>query len=88
MEIRPEPLLRMRAMIENSAAKRGQLLSAAGIVADHIHLTLGCNVEESPAEVAISYMNNLAYTCGMKRIFAFGFYVGTCGEYDLGVTWS
>ena len=88
MEIRPEPLLRMREMIVKSAAKHAHLLSTGGIVADHIHLTLGCNVEESPAEVAISYMNNLAYACGMKRVFAFGFYVGTFGEYDLGVTWS
>ncbi len=87
-EIRPEPLLGMREMIVKSAAKHGHLLSTGGIVADHIHLTLGCNTEESPAEVALSYMNNLAYTCGMKRVFAFGFYVGTFGEYDLGVTWS
>ncbi len=88
MEIRPEPLLRVREMIVKSAAKRGHLLSTGGIVADHIHLTLGCNVEESPADVALSYMNNLAYACGMKRVFAFGFYVGTCGEYDLGVAWA
>jgi len=88
MEIRPEPLHRMREMIVKSAAKHAHLLSTAGIVADHIHLTLGCNVEQSPADVALSYMNNLAYACGMKRVFAFGFYVGTFGEYDLGVTWS
>jgi len=31
-------------------------------------------------------MNNVAYACESKRIFAFGFYVGTIGEYDLGVT--
>ena len=88
MEIRPEPLRRVREMIVKSAAKHAHLLSAGGIVADHIHLTLGCNVEESPGEVALSYMNNLAYACEMKRVFAFGFYVGTFGEYDLGVTWS
>lgn len=57
------------------------------LVKGRLQLTLGCNVSESPAEVALSYMNNLAYACGMKRLFAFGFYVGTFGEYDLGVTW-
>ena len=31
-------------------------------------------------------MNNLAYG-RPERVFAFGFYVGTFGEYDLGVTW-
>jgi REP element-mobilizing transposase RayT len=88
MEIRREPLLRMREMIVKSAAKHGHLLSEGGILPDHVHLAVGCNVQESPGQVALSYMNNLAYACGMKRAFAFGFYVGTFGEYDLGVAWS
>jgi len=88
MEIRREPVLRMREMIVKSAVRHKHLLSEGGIVPDHVHLTLGCNVQESPADVALSYMNNLAYACGMKQAFAFGFYVGTFGEYDLGVTWS
>ena len=41
-------------MIIRAAAKKGHLLSAAGIVADHVHLTLGCNVGEPPADVALS----------------------------------
>jgi len=86
-EIQRETLQRMRTMIVGAALKKGHLLSRAGILSDHIHLTLACNVVESPAEVALSYMNNLAYVCGSKRVFAFGFYVGTFGEYDLGVTW-
>ena len=28
-------------------------------------------------------MNNLASACGLKRVFAFGYYVGTIGEYNL-----
>ena len=86
-EFRRETLEGMRQMIVRAAVKKGHLLSRAGILPDHIHLTLGCNVQESPAEVALSYMNNLTYACGSKRVFAFGFYVGTFGEYDLGVTW-
>jgi REP element-mobilizing transposase RayT len=86
-EIRREPLEQMRDMILRVAAKKGHLLSRAGIVPDHVHLALGCNVTEAPADVAISYMNNLAYVCGLKRVFAPSFYVGTFGEYDLGVTW-
>ncbi len=74
-------------MIVRAAGKKGHFLSRAGIVPDHVHLALGCNLDESPAEVALSYMNSLAYACGQKRVFAFGFYVGTFGEYDLGVTW-
>jgi REP element-mobilizing transposase RayT len=85
MEVHREPLLAMRSMILRSAAKHAHLLSRGGILADHIHLTLGCDVKDSPSDVALSYMNNLAYSCGMKRAFAFGYYVGTFGEYDLGV---
>jgi hypothetical protein len=87
MEIHRETVRRMHDMIVRAAAKKGHLLSRAGIVPDHAHLTLGCNVRESPAEVALPYMNNLAYACDLKRVFSFGFYVGTFGEYDLGVTW-
>jgi len=86
-EIREETLRAMREMILRAAAKKGHRLSRAGILPDHIHLTLACSIGESPADVALSYMNNLAYACGLKRVFAFGFYVGTFGEYDLGVTW-
>jgi hypothetical protein len=35
-------------------------------------------------EIAVRFMNNLAYRDGMKRMFEFGYYVGTFGEYDLG----
>lgn len=86
-EIRRETLAAIRAMILRAAEKKQHRLSRAAILPDHVHLTLGCNVDESPGEVALSYMNNLAYACGSKRIFAPGYYVGTFGEYDLGVTW-
>ena len=85
-EIRHDVLVGMRDMIDRAAGKKGHLLARGGIVPDHVHLTLGCNLDESPADVALSHMNNLAYTCGQKRVFGFGFYVGTFGEYDWGVT--
>ncbi len=83
-ELRTAALQAMRKMILRAAQKKRHALSRAGILADHIHLALGCNPHESPADVALSYMNNLAYVCGCKRLFSFGFYVGTFGEYDLG----
>jgi hypothetical protein len=48
-------------------------------------MTLGCSLEESPEGVVLSYMNNLAYALGMRRVFTFSYFVGTFGEYDLGV---
>jgi hypothetical protein len=47
-------LERQRETIFKAAAKKAHLLSRAGIVPDHIHLTLGCNMSESPADVALS----------------------------------
>jgi hypothetical protein len=38
-----------------------------------------------PGEVALSYMNNLAYAQGMSEVFRYSYFVGTFGEYDLGV---
>ncbi len=87
MEIRQEQLESVRRMILKASEKHGYRLSHAGIVPDHIHLALGCNSEQAPVEVALCYINNLAFACEMKPIFKFGFYAGTFGEYDLGVTW-
>ena len=62
-----------------------RVMSLGSLVPDHIHLTLGCQLEDSPEQIALSYMNNLAYVCGMKAVFKFSYFVGTFGEYDLGV---
>ncbi len=83
MEIRHEVLTALREMIVRASNVKGHWLSRAAIVPDHIHLTLGCRLEEAPEEVVLSYMNNLAYAYGMKRVFKYGYYVGTFSEYDL-----
>jgi hypothetical protein len=83
-EIRDQRLMAMRDMVLKASERHGHLLSRAGILASHVHLTLGCDLEEAPDEVALSYMNNPAYACGMERLFTFSRYVGTFGEYDLG----
>jgi hypothetical protein len=49
-----------------------------------IHLALGCGIEESPQNVALSYMNNIAYVHGMRSVLQFGCFMETVGEYDVG----
>jgi hypothetical protein len=71
--------------IEWISERDGRTLSRGAIVPNHVHLTLGCKLEESPEDVALSYMNGLADACGGKRIYRYGYYVGTFSEYDLGV---
>ncbi|HJT33522.1 MAG TPA: transposase [Pirellulales bacterium] len=84
VEIRGNVLKRRRSMIVAAADKKGHLMGNGQILADHIHLALGCGLDEAPGDVAMSYLNNLAFAEGMRPVYEFGFYVGTFGEYDLG----
>jgi REP element-mobilizing transposase RayT len=84
-EIRDPVLCKVRDMIESASCAKGHLLKRAALLPDHIHLTLGCNFSESPEAVALSYMNNLAFAQGMTPVFRFSYFVGTFGEFDLGV---
>jgi REP element-mobilizing transposase RayT len=83
-EVRDAVLSAIQRMILTASQAKQHRLSRAGILADHVHLLLGCNLVESPLEVALGYLNNLAYAQGMHRVYQYGFYVGTVGEYDLG----
>lgn len=84
MEVRDEVLSSLREMVLKASTMKRHLLSRAAILPDHVHLTLGCSLGESPLEVGLSYMNNLAWACGMKRVFQRSLFLGTFGEYDLG----
>ena len=70
-------------MLQAAARKRNHVLSRVGLLVDHIHRTVGCDVAESPLDVGLSYLNNLAYAHGMRPRHQFGFYVGTFGPYDM-----
>jgi hypothetical protein len=39
--------------------------------------------QTSPEEVALKYLNNLAYAHDMQRLFQFGYFAGTIGPYDM-----
>jgi len=84
-EIRHDVLCAIRDMAESASRSKQHLLRRAALLPDHVHLTLGCQLNEAPQDVALSYMNNLAYAQGMKAVYRFSYFVGTFGEYDLGV---
>ena len=75
-------------VIQTSCEKHHLRLSRVGILANHIHLLLGAEVTMAPQPIALSLLNNLAYSQQMKPIFKFGFYVGTFGPYDRGAIWN
>ncbi len=84
LETRAEVWMKVRDMIRGVSAKSGHLLSRAGIIPDHLHMTLGFRHDQAPIDVALSYMNNIAYVHDMKHVLMNGCYLGTFGEYDLG----
>jgi hypothetical protein len=75
----------MRDMVLKASSSKRHLLSRAALLPDHLHITIRCKIDESPQEVALSYLNNLAFAQGMPPVFRFGYFVGTFGEYDLGM---
>lgn len=80
-EVREDVLQRIHDMILGASAAKGYWLSRAGILADHVHLALGCPIGVAPADVALGFLNNLAYAQGMRPVYQFGGYIGTFGEY-------
>jgi REP element-mobilizing transposase RayT len=81
-DIRKSSLQMTREMILAVARKKNYLLARIGLVSNHVHILLGCGMDDGPLSVALGFMNNLAYAHGMKRILEPSFYVGTFGRYD------
>ncbi len=84
MEIRERVLEERLNAIEATAGTCGHRLSRAAILPDHVHVTLGCGISESPEQVALGYMNACAEAAGSKPEWRFSYYTGTIGEYDRG----
>lgn len=66
------------------AAKKGWAISTLSVMPDHLHVALRGTVEQSPEEIALSLMNNLAYALGHGQFWEPGYYAGTFSEYDMG----
>jgi REP element-mobilizing transposase RayT len=81
-EVREDRLRGVQEMIIGACAAKNWLLSRAAILADHVHLVLGCTLDVSPLDVGLSFLNNLAYVHKMRPVFQFGAFLGTVGEYD------
>jgi REP element-mobilizing transposase RayT len=66
------------------AAKKAYRMACRSVMPDHVHLALRGDIEQSPEEIALAFMNNIAFAFGQKAVFRPSFYVGTFGEYDMG----
>jgi REP element-mobilizing transposase RayT len=66
------------------AAKKRYGISRLSVMPDHVHASLRGNIEHSPEDVALAFLNNLAFALGQKPVWEPCYYVGTFGEYDMG----
>lgn len=81
-DLRPESLETTRNMILAGLKKRDCRVSRIGLAPNHVHVLAACALEQSPLELGLSLMNNLAYGHGMKPVLDYSFYAGTFGNYD------
>ena len=65
------------------ANKKGYEMAELFVMPDHIHMALRGNIEHSPQQIALSFLNNLSYVFGYNRVWSEEYYVGTFGEYRL-----
>jgi REP element-mobilizing transposase RayT len=72
----------LRGMIIRCALKNGHHLARIGLLTNHVHILLGCHVDDAPQSVVIALMNNLAFALDMKPVLEFSYYAGTFGPYD------
>ena len=71
-------------MVLGVAKKYGHRISRLAMLSDHLHLVAGVPPSSSPQDVALHYLNNLAYAHGMTALYLQSYYVGTVGEFDSG----
>ena len=87
-EVRDEMLSKTRDMVLRVAHNKQYRLSRLSLLADHLHLVAGIPPRQSPQDVALGFMNNLAFAHDMRAIFSPSYYVGTVGDYDTGAVWT
>jgi REP element-mobilizing transposase RayT len=63
------------------AASFGHELS---VMPDHVHIVLRGNIQTSPLEVGLEFLNGLSLALGNNRCWSEEFYVGTFSEYAVG----
>ena len=63
--------------------KKRCLLAKFAIMPDHIHIALRGNIEMSPYDIGLSFMNNLSHVLRRGLVWKREFYVGTFSRYAL-----
>lgn len=65
------------------AAKKACRISALSVMPDHLHMAVRGGIAYSPEEIALAFLNNLAYALGQRPVWEPYYYVGTFGDYSM-----
>jgi REP element-mobilizing transposase RayT len=76
-------LAKIRDTTLRICVKKGYAASTLAVLPDHLHLAFRGAIEQSPEEIALSFLNNLAYVLGQRPWWEAGYYAGTFGEYSM-----
>ncbi len=79
-------LAQLRTLFERSlriAERKGHRIASISVMPDHLHMALRGDLERSPVDIALDFLNNLAFAIGQVRVWQDGFYAGTFSEYDM-----
>ena len=79
----PRQLAAVRDTSLRVASKKGWAISTLSVMPDHLHVALRGNVAQSPEEMVLALLNNLAYALGQVCYWEPGYYAGTFSEYDM-----
>lgn len=63
--------------------KKGHAVSSLSVMPDHLHIVLRGNISHSAEQIALSFLNNLAFGLGQNAVWEFGYYAGTFSEYNM-----
>jgi REP element-mobilizing transposase RayT len=76
-------LARLRDTVSRICLRKGYRASASAVLPDHLHIALRGALEQAPEAIALSFLNNLAFSLGQQMWWESGYYAGTFGEYGM-----
>lgn len=79
----PAALAKIRDTALRICVKKGYAASTLAVLPDHLHLAVRGAIAQSPEEIALSFLNNLAHVLGRRPWWEAGYYAGTFGEYGM-----
>jgi REP element-mobilizing transposase RayT len=79
----PATLQTIRETALRVCVKKGFAASRLAVLPDHLHLALRGAVDQTPEQIALAFLNNLAYALEQRPWWQSGYYAGTFGEYSM-----